>query len=57
MAYSDASLPKGMKIAGISDKKIKDVKFMINMRPRKTLNYLDPLECLKGNRVSVIVEI
>ena len=50
-------IPKGMKIAGISDKKIKDVEFLINMRPRKTLNYLNPFESLKGYRVSVIVDI
>lgn len=49
--------PKGMKIGKLSKKEIEAAELSINMRPRKTLNYLSPLEFLTGQRVSLIVEI
>ncbi|MEW5011623.1 MAG: IS30 family transposase [Cycloclasticus sp.] len=49
--------PKGMRIGSLSKKVIAAAQLSINMRPRKTLNYLSPLEFLSGKRVSVIVGI
>ena len=49
--------PKGMKIGGLSKKEIEAAQGSINMRPRKALNYLSPLEFLAGRRVSLIVGI
>ena len=47
--------PKGMKIAGLSKKEIEQAQLLINIRPRKALGYLNPLEFLTGKRVSLIV--
>ena len=49
--------PKGMAIGQLAEKEIEDAQFLINMRPRKLLNYLSPFEFLTGKRVSLIVEI
>ena len=49
--------PKGMKIGGLSKKEIERAAFLISIRPRKTLNYLNPIEFLAGERVSLIVGI
>lgn len=47
--------PKGMKIGALSKFEIAQVQFMINMRPRKALNYLTPYEFLAGKRVSLML--
>ena len=47
--------PKGMKIAGLTKKEIEQAQLLINIRPRKALGYLNPLEFLTGKRVSLIV--
>ena len=49
--------PKGMKIAELSKKEIERAVFLINIRPRKALDYLNPIEFLAGERVSLIVGI
>jgi len=49
--------PKGMKIGGLAKKDIEAAQRSINMRPRKALNYLNPLEFLAGTRVSLVVGI
>ena len=49
--------PKGMKIGDLPQKLIEEAQFLINMRPRKTLDYLSPYEFLTGKRVSLIAEI
>ena len=49
--------PKGMKMGQLSKKEIEAAELSINMRPRKALNYLSPLEFLTGQRVSLIVGI
>ncbi len=49
--------PKGMKIGSLPKKVIEAARLSINMRPRKTLDYLSPLEFLSGKRVSVIMGI
>jgi IS30 family transposase len=49
--------PKGMAIGKLTKKEIDDAQLLINMRPRKTLNYLNPYEFLTGNSVSFIVGI
>lgn len=49
--------PKGMAIAALSTKVIKDAAFLINMRPRKGLNYRSPIEVLTGKSVSLIAVI
>ena len=49
--------PKGMAIGKLAKKEIEDAQFLINMRPRKLLNYLSPYEFLTGKRVSLIAEI
>jgi IS30 family transposase len=49
--------PKGMAIGALSEKEIKQVEFLINIRPRKALNYMSPYEFLTGKRVSLIAEI
>ncbi|MBL4622653.1 MAG: IS30 family transposase [Immundisolibacteraceae bacterium] len=46
--------PKGMKIARLSKKEIERAAFLINIRLRKTLDYLKPIEFLTGKRVSLI---
>ena len=49
--------PKGMAIGSLSHKIIKQAEFLINMRPRKALDYLSPYEFLTNKRVSLIVAI
>ena len=49
--------PKKTEITHISNEKLREVSFLINMRPRKTLDYLTPLEIIAGTRVSLIVRI
>ena len=49
--------PKGMAIGSLSHKEIKKAEFLINMRPRKALDYLSPYEYLTDKRVSFIAEI
>ena len=49
--------PKRTSIAKISEQHLADVSLLINMRPRKTLGYLTPLEVLTGKRVSVMLRI
>jgi IS30 family transposase len=43
-----------MAIAGVPEIEIEQAQFMINMRPRKKLNYLCPYEFITGKRVSLI---
>jgi transposase, IS30 family len=54
--YGDFSL-NGMAIGSLADKEIKQAEFLINIRPRKALNYRSPYEFLTGKRVSLIAEI
>lgn len=49
--------PKGKKISQFTEQQIKLMQSMINIRPRKTLNYLNPCEFLMGKRVSLMLEI
>jgi len=49
--------PKGMKIGSLPKKEIEDAQTLINMRPRKALNYLSPIEFLSGKRVSLMLAI
>ena len=49
--------PKGMSIASLSAKVIKEAEFLINMRPRKGLKYRCPIEVLTGKSVSLIAVI
>ena len=49
--------PKGMKIGELSKKEIDETQTLINMRPRKALNYLSPIEFLSGKRVSLMLAI
>ena len=49
--------PKGMAIGKLEEKEIENAQFLINIRPRKLLNYLSPYEFLTGKSVSLIVEI
>lgn len=49
--------PKGMCFSSLTKKCIEQAQFLINMRPRKALNYLSPYEFLTGKRVSLIAAI
>jgi transposase, IS30 family len=49
--------PKGMAIGSLPKKEIELAQLLINIRPRKTLNYLSPYEVLTGKRVSLIAEM
>jgi IS30 family transposase len=49
--------PKGMKIGALSTQQIEQVQFIINIRPRKALDYLSPYEFLAGKRVSLMLSI
>jgi IS30 family transposase len=49
--------PKGMKIGALSKQQIEQVQFIINIRPRKALDYLSPYEFLAGKRVSLMLSI
>ncbi len=49
--------PKGMAIKSLPKKEIEQAQLLINMRPRKALNYFSPIEFLTGKRVSLIAAI
>ena len=49
--------PKGTNIYNMSEAYLADINLLINMRPRKTLGYLTPLEVLAGKRVSIMSRI
>ncbi len=49
--------PKGMKIGSLNEQVIREAEFLINMRPRKALNFLSPYEFLTGKCVSLIAEV
>ena len=49
--------PKRTSIAKISKKALNNVRLLINMRPRKTLDYLSPIEAFTGKRVSLMSRI
>lgn len=49
--------PKGMAIASISQQEIDAAINLINLRPRKALNYLSPIEYFFNKRVSLMVGI
>jgi IS30 family transposase len=49
--------PKGMAIKSLPKTEIYQAQLLINMRPRKALNYLSPIEFLTGKRVSLIAAI
>jgi IS30 family transposase len=49
--------PKGMAIKLLPKKETEQAQLLINMRPRKALNYLSPIEFLTGKRVSLIAAI
>ena len=49
--------PKGTAIFNSSQKELNNIALMINLRPRKTLNFLTPIEVLTGKRVSLIMKI
>ena len=49
--------PKGMKIGSLSRHKIDEAQFLINIRPRKALNYFNPIEFLSGKSVSLMLAI
>lgn len=46
--------PKGMKMGHVAQSDIKDAEFLINIRPRKSLGYLSPIEYILNTRVSLI---
>ena len=45
--------PKGMKRGKRPEKQLKDAEFWINMRPRKTLDYLSPYEFFGTHQTGV----
>jgi IS30 family transposase len=49
--------PKGFAIGQLTEQDIADTQMLINFRPRKTLNYLTPIEVLLNKRVSLIAAI
>lgn len=49
--------PKGMKIGSVPKKEIEEAQTLINMRPRKALHYLSPIDFLSGKRVSLMLAI
>ena len=49
--------PKGFAIGQLTEQEIADTQMLINFRPRKTLNYLTPIEVLLNKRVSLIAAI
>jgi IS30 family transposase len=57
--YSWERVLKGMAITGVPEIEIEieQAQLMINIRLRKTLNYLSPNEFITGKRVSLIVGI
>jgi len=49
--------PKGFAIGQLTEQDIAGTQMLINFRPRKSLNYLTPVEVLLNKRVSLIAEI
>jgi IS30 family transposase len=49
--------PKGFAIGQLTEQDIADTQMLINFRPRKSLNYLTPIEVLLNKRVSLIAAI
>ena len=49
--------PKGFAIGQLTEQEIADTQMLINLRPRKSLGYLNPIEVLLNKRVSLIAEI
>ncbi|MBD1577899.1 IS30 family transposase, partial [Vibrio sp. S11_S32] len=49
--------PKRTSIANISTKVLNNIRLLINMRPRKTLDYLSPIEAFTGKCVSLMSRI
>jgi len=49
--------PKGMKVGKLLKSRIDDAGFRINTRPRRVLNYLNPLKFLMGRRALHILAI
>jgi len=49
--------PKGFAIDQLTEQDIADTQMLINFRPRKSLNYLTPIEVLLNKRVSLIAAI
>ena len=49
--------PKGFAIGQLTKQEIAETQMLINFRPRKSLNYLTPIEVLLDKRVSLIAEI
>jgi IS30 family transposase len=49
--------PKGTAIAGLSAQEIELAVYLINLRPRKALNYLNPIEYFFKKRVSLMMTI
>lgn len=49
--------PKRTSIANITKKALDNVRLLINIRPRKTLDYLSPIEAFTGKRVSLMSRI
>lgn len=47
--------PKGFAIGKLTEQEIYTTQLLINLRPRKTLDYLSPVEVLFGKSVSLIV--
>jgi len=49
--------PKGFAIGQLTEQDIAVTQMLINLRPRKSLNYLAPIEVLLNKRVSLIADI
>ena len=49
--------PKGFAIGRLTEQGIADTQMLINLRPRKSLSYLTPIEVLLNKRVSLIADI
>ena len=49
--------PKGFAIGQLTEQDIAVTQMLINLRPRKSLNYLTPIEVLLNKRVSLIADI
>ena len=47
----------GMALRSLPKEDIEQSQLLINMRPKKALNYLSPIEFLTGKRVSLITAI
>jgi IS30 family transposase len=49
--------PKGFAIGQLTEQDIEVTQMLINLRPRKSLSYLTPIEVLLNKRVSLIADI